>query len=856
MTQQLSPWLEGAYGWNFGEGGWNTGMDENLLKFSFMFGGNVDSIVASLPPVSNGAAHFNSADNRFYFGVGSIWYSSPCPKSFIFKIKSNGDFYQFNGTSAVKIDNPSEIDSRLSSLELTVSSLGTAAFQNVEDFATQAELDVVEGQAQGYTDALKDDLANSTDPAKGAGLVGRAVVSVETMADMLAIPADARKADLTYIVKGFHLPANYLVEPYSGGGMYLWVGDQDKAGHNGVTVIDPAAPFPSDWGDSLQVSAFFQHSGAGVGCFVLESNVLHAAQFGLINDAITRDQTVILQQIIDVSSAIGARVQIGSGTFRATQLLWKNQARLAGAGIAETTLLAIDPLAGSFLTRVDNGAVYNYGEITGISFATALSSIAAAQDNNPNLYALNLVGVPRHVFRDIAVSGFGAGAIVLGRAEGGAEGFGFVNTTRDGNHNRFYNLFITSCGKYGAWENSAIYGVYKANANHFYGVTGAGTSASTDGRLIGIRYGGGNRFFGVTAESMRGIVAFGALSTGNDLYGVYGENLTNPVKSEPRDSASYRNNSVIGANINTYTGSLVDDSGDRRVMFVGDNRFAARFGGPATTNLTVNYAQNLAEFYGFLVDDAAGEPLVIRSRSYGSVDELPRVQFVNSYVGSAGDLAAIQFNNQRSGVNNRSAEIAATLGGAGYARLVLRTGRATRSTDTLVVNPIVDDLTGGAVTPGLDNVQTLGSSSNRWSTVFAATGTINTSDEREKVQQRGLHEAERAAALELKSAMCAFKWKEAVERKDDKARWHFGVMAQEIMRIFERHGLDAHEYGMFCYDEWEEQLEATQEHPAKFDEGGVLINEAWVEVVQEYQPAGNRYGVRYDQMLAFIVAAL
>ena len=25
MTQQLSPWLEGAYGWNFGEGGWNTG---------------------------------------------------------------------------------------------------------------------------------------------------------------------------------------------------------------------------------------------------------------------------------------------------------------------------------------------------------------------------------------------------------------------------------------------------------------------------------------------------------------------------------------------------------------------------------------------------------------------------------------------------------------------------------------------------------------------------------------------------------------------------------------------------------------------------------------------------------------
>lgn len=172
MPQQQSPWLEGAYGWNFGEGGWNTGMDENLLKFSFMFDGNVDSVVASLPPVSNGAAHFNSTDNRFYFGVGTVWYSSPCPKSFIFKIKSNGHFYQFNGTAAVQIDSPAQLDSRLDAVELTVASLGTAAFEDVSAFATQAELDVVEGQAQGYTDALRGDLADSADPAKGASLVG------------------------------------------------------------------------------------------------------------------------------------------------------------------------------------------------------------------------------------------------------------------------------------------------------------------------------------------------------------------------------------------------------------------------------------------------------------------------------------------------------------------------------------------------------------------------------------------------------------------------------------------------------------------------------------------------------------
>lgn len=172
MSQQLSPWLEGAYGWNFGESGWNSGMDQNLLKFSFMFDGNVDSIVASLPSVSNGAAHFLSTDNRVYFGVGNTWYSSPIPKHFIFKIKSTGAFYQFNGSSAVLIDNPTQLDSRLDGVELTISSLGTAAFQDVGFFATQGNLDVVEAGAAGYTDTLRSDVGNVSDSLKGAALIG------------------------------------------------------------------------------------------------------------------------------------------------------------------------------------------------------------------------------------------------------------------------------------------------------------------------------------------------------------------------------------------------------------------------------------------------------------------------------------------------------------------------------------------------------------------------------------------------------------------------------------------------------------------------------------------------------------
>lgn len=164
MTQQTSPFLEGKFGWNFGESGWHTGMDENINKFSFMFGGNVDAIVASLPAAVNGNAYFLTTDNRFYFVINSTFYSSPCPKNFVFKIKTSGDYYEFNGTSAVQIDNPTQTDARLIAVEATIASLGSAAFEDLADLATQAELDVASAQANDYTDTVMTTHEAALDP--------------------------------------------------------------------------------------------------------------------------------------------------------------------------------------------------------------------------------------------------------------------------------------------------------------------------------------------------------------------------------------------------------------------------------------------------------------------------------------------------------------------------------------------------------------------------------------------------------------------------------------------------------------------------------------------------------------------
>lgn len=143
--------------------------------------------------------------------------------------------------------------------------------------------------------------------------------------------------------------------------------------------------------------------------------------------------------------------------------------------------------------------------------------------------------------------------------------------------------------------------------------------------------------------------------------------------------------------------------------------------------------------------------------------------------------------------------------------------------------------------PAADNAMKLGESSYRWSTVYAATGTINTSDEREKTEFKDLSELERQVAISIKSLLKSFKFKDAVSKKGDKARIHFGVSAQQVAEAFKIVGLNPDNYALFCYDEWEAK-------PAELNEEGEEITPALA--------AGNRYGIRYDELLAFIIGAL
>lgn len=166
-----------------------------------------------------------------------------------------------------------------------------------------------------------------------------------------------------------------------------------------------------------------------------------------------------------------------------------------------------------------------------------------------------------------------------------------------------------------------------------------------------------------------------------------------------------------------------------------------------------------------------------------------------------------------------------------------------------------------SVQAATDNTRTLGSGSRRWAQLFAATATINTSDGRVKTDISVLEEAEKRVAQKLKGMMRRFRYTEAVVEKEangETARWHFGVIAQEVQQAFADEGLDSHEYGLFCHDTWDTEYvpvmaiktvvdkETGIEYEVSYDTGEKRVN---IE-------GGDRYGIRYEELLCFIIAAI
>lgn len=131
--------------------------------------------------------------------------------------------------------------------------------------------------------------------------------------------------------------------------------------------------------------------------------------------------------------------------------------------------------------------------------------------------------------------------------------------------------------------------------------------------------------------------------------------------------------------------------------------------------------------------------------------------------------------------------------------------------------------------PIADNTNDLGIATKRFDDIFATNGTIQTSDRNEKQDIEDLSEAELRVATAAKGLIKKYRWIDAVQEKGNDARIHVGIIAQDLQAAFEAEGLDAGRYAMFTSDTWTDE-ETGEER--------------------------TRLGVRYPELLAFIIGAL
>jgi len=128
-----------------------------------------------------------------------------------------------------------------------------------------------------------------------------------------------------------------------------------------------------------------------------------------------------------------------------------------------------------------------------------------------------------------------------------------------------------------------------------------------------------------------------------------------------------------------------------------------------------------------------------------------------------------------------------------------------------------------------DNTIDLGQSSVRFDDIYATNGTIQTSDRNEKQDIEALSDAEQRVAVAAKGLLRKFRWRSSVAENGDDARIHFGIIAQDLQAAFEAEGLDAGRYAMFTSNTWTDE-ETGEER--------------------------TRLGVRYSELLAFIISAI
>ena len=148
----------------------------------------------------------------------------------------------------------------------------------------------------------------------------------------------------------------------------------------------------------------------------------------------------------------------------------------------------------------------------------------------------------------------------------------------------------------------------------------------------------------------------------------------------------------------------------------------------------------------------------------------------------------------------------------------------------------------------------LGISQLYYKDVFTQNAVTVVSDIRYKTEISELTEQELQCAIACSKLYRKYKLNAAVDEKGiNSARYHVGVIAQEVVQCFTDHNLDWRKYGIITYEKWD-AIEAVKYQAATYDENGEMLTPE-IQAVEGLE-SGEIYMVRYDELNCFINAGL
>lgn len=714
-----------------------------------------------------------------------------------------------------------------------------------------------------YASAISGDLANVSDLAKGVAMVGGAGRVVDSIATLRTLPKTGAKRAF---VIGYYAPAD------GGGGAYYYDATDTTSTDNGGSII-----VASDGGR-------WKLAPAGS---------ISIKQFGAKGDNAAND-TAAFEALVTYCAATGATGIAPAGTYLIDPSNRTFSANLPfiirGEGRGATILKNSNTAASFIYWTGPNGVAFENlkidGAFTGLPSTPASGGTLVLVNSNDNTVRgvdfVNIWRVALMIYNDhqtTTTNVYGGHVIDNCRAYGPSNYSNNVGPSAflvaDVINSSITNCYINNIGLYGYefkndCSNTLISNCIAEDTYYplYYGGDGAHTELGyvknsliencvvrrpTSGCAITMGLAWNNTARNISIDSAGVASNFPVyISNGSNNNSITGIDLKGRSYEAVTVRTGSNGNVVEFTNINdgAYSGrgstGIANDCSNNTVIFGNRDSAQQMFleSHSFNNNTVIDRKYNLENY------DASVKPL--KKIRFGDVglDNLPSTSNGLAILGSTADY--FQVTAQDSAYQHFGSFSKYNIAGVRY-RLTDGVKFESLYNGSATVTFITDPSNG--YYPQADNAQKLGLASNRWSTVYAGTGTINTSDAREKQQIRELSNQERAVALRLKNLVRAFKFNDAVEAKGDKARVHCGVIAQDVKAAFEAEGLVAEDYAIFCYDEWAEQQEVVETWDDEFDEDGGLRRPAGSRILDPYRPAGNRYGVRYEELFAFILGA-